>query len=308
MVFFIAGIIIAALFILGFKFYRISLHPHRHDHEESFNYELEHESIKQKYYDVLEKEEFTADSDFGYKINGLWFPNRDTNGYESKRSVIIVHGYSVNMFTSLRFLKLFLDKGFNVLIYDQRFHGKSGGKNCSMGYYEKYDLRTLVTRVLDRTGFNSTVGIHGSSMGAATAVMHAAIDDRISFTVADCPYDDLNREFAHRLKKDYKLPVFPLMYISSLITRLSMGFFFNTVSPLKDVDYIKTPILFIHGEQDDYVPPSCSIRMYEKVRGKKGLYLAKNAGHGESIFVNRDAYEKVVYRFIDNLEPVKQQD
>lgn len=302
MIFLISGIIffLSATFIFSFIFLRKSLLPETLGYEENYNQELTNGSFKEEYYKSLPKEEFDTESEFGYSLHGIWLPNGN-----SKETVIIVHGYRTNLFSSLRYLHLFFDKGYNVLIYDHRYHGKSGGKNCSMGHFEKYDLRTIVGWVINKTGPLSVVGIHGESMGAATAVLHAAIDDRIAFTIADCAYEDLFRQFAYRLKVEYKLPTFPLMYTGSLLTKIMMKFFFREVSPIRTIPHIKTPIMFIHGDSDTYVLPSNSINMYHGLRGRKGLYLTKGAKHAESIFTNKEEYTKVVYRFIDSLKTVE---
>ena len=293
-------ILLAAVFIISWRFINEFLFPETRSHEECYNRELELGSFDEKYYKGLVKEEFRTDSKYGYPLNGIWFPNGD-----SRDTVILVHGYRASLFTSLRYLRLFHEKGFNVLIYDQRHHGKSGGTGCTMGSHERFDLCTIVSWVIDRTGPLSRVGVHGESMGAATAVMHASIDDRIAFTIADCPYEDLFRQFAYRLKAEFRLPAFPFMYIGSLLSRIRLKFFFHEVSPIKEVPKIKTPILYIHGDADDYVPTSHSVHMYQTTRARKGLYLAEGAGHAESIFKDPKGYEKVVFRFIDSLKPVE---
>ena len=293
-------LILAALAVISIVFIKKSLVPETDGYEENFKKEIERGSIDEKYYNALTKEDFYTDSEYGYPLHGIWFPNG-----ESKETVVIVHGYTANLFTSMRYIRLFFEKGYNVLIYDHRFHGKSGGDYCSMGYFEKYDLRTMVGWVIKKTGPLSVVGVHGESMGAATAVLHAAIDDRIAFTIADCPYDDLRRQFAYSLKVKYKLPSFPIMYTGSLAAKIMFKFFFKDVSPIGSIPHIKTPVMFIHGDSDRYVPTSCSVNMYHSMRARKGLFLAKGAKHAESIFADREDYTKVVYRFIDSLKKVE---
>ena len=298
--FIIITIILIILLFSGYYFTKVSLYPTTHDSEETYNKELSDGYIDDLYYKNLEKQEVYIDSDYGYKLHGIWFPNKD-----SKKTMIICHGYTMNLNGAIRYMNMFYKTGFNVLIYDHRYHGKSGGESCSMGYYEKLDLKTCVTWVINKIGKDSIIGTHGESMGAATVLMHAAIDERISFTIADCPFESVYEQFKYRLKIQYKLPPFPFLTFANLVTKIKVKIFYKDIAPIKTIENIKIPILFIHGDSDTFIPYSHTQHMYDLKEGPKQLYLAKGADHAESYCVNKDEYKKAVYKFLDSIDELK---
>jgi fermentation-respiration switch protein FrsA (DUF1100 family) len=256
--------------------------------------ECEKNNMDKEAFDRLHKEEFKLMSQYGYELHGYFFPNND-----SKKTVIICHGITVNLFCSVKYMDMFLKRGFNVLIYDHRNHGKSGGSNTTFGYYEKYDLKACTDWVYKRCGNNSLVGLHGESMGAAIALQNAAIDPRIAFCVADCSFSDLTMLLRYRLKVEYRLPFFPAMQLADLFVRLRTGMKLKDISPLRDVSNIEAPVFFIHGMDDLYILPQMSIDMYRAKKGIKMLYLAPNARHADAFTKNRDEYDRLIGEFLD---------
>lgn len=281
------------LFFGGRYLAGLSLCPKTESRDETYARELKNGAIDEDFYKKLPKQEVCISSEYGYKLHGLWFSNND-----SKNTIIICHGHTVNLNSAIRYMKIFYTRGFNVLIYDHRYHGESGGEYCTMGFYEKFDLKSWVTWVIGKTGENSIIGTHGESMGASTVLMHAAIDDRISFTISDCPFESVYEEFKYRLKVEYKLPPFPLLQIANLFTKIRTKTFYGNIAPIKVICDIKTPVLFIHGDNDNYVPCSHTIHLYQLKKGFKQLYIAKGAEHAKSFNVDKAEYEKVVHCFL----------
>ncbi len=244
-------------------------------------------------------ENITVKSTFGYDLCAKWLPYP-----ESKKTVIFAHGFSVNMAASLRFLEVFQLKGYNIFIYDHRYHGKSGGKNCTLGFYEKQDLITCISWVYDKVGNGATVGLHGESMGASTSILAAAEDKRIAFVVADCPYADLYDEAKHQLTQRFgRISVF-LLFLANIMNYLRAGHRYKTISPIKVINNSVAPMLFIHGDSDTFTPPESSVKMHEVYNGKKQLYISKGAIHGHSIHVDRQKYRDVVHEFLNSIEGV----
>jgi uncharacterized protein len=289
-------ILIGILIYVGYYFSKIVMYPKVIDYDETYKMELDQGNISKGYFESLPKEEISIESSYGYKLHGFWIPNKN-----SKKTMVFCHGITHSLFGSIKYVDIFYSQGFNVLVYDHRFHGKSEGNNATFGYHEKYDLKTCIDWVMNKLGKDSLVGTHGESMGAATVLQHAAIDNRVSFVIADCPYESAREEFVYRLRVDHKLPPFPLLNIASLINKVKTGAFYKDMCPIRHMPNLETPILFIHGDADTYIPCSHSINLYNSKKGVKELYVAKGAKHASSILVDRNKYEEVVDTFLRNL-------
>ncbi len=288
--------IIGSLVYIGYYFTNITLYPKTFNYDESYELEVANGCFDDKYYKELDKEEIYIDTNFNYKLHGIWIPHKN-----SKKTIIFAHGFNYTLYGSIKYMDMFYKKGFNVLVYDHRFHGHSGGENCTMGYYEKYDLQSCVDWVINKVGSDSIIGTHGESMGAATVLMHAALDNRINFAVADCPFESVKEQYTYRLKIEYKLPSFPIINLTNLVTKMRINAFYGDVSPISTIGSVKTPILFIHGDSDKYIPYSNTINLFNAKKGTKKLYLAKGADHAKSFIVDKLHYEEVVNEFLSEV-------
>jgi fermentation-respiration switch protein FrsA (DUF1100 family) len=157
----------------------------------------------------------------------------------------------------------------------------------------------IVDWVQQKVGPNAVIGTHGESMGAAISIQHAVIDPRIKFIIEDCSFSDLWDQLKYRLKMDYHLPAFPFLYLANMMSKVLTGMDFHKISPKNDVQHIQSPMLFIHGEQDDFIPVSMAYELYEnKVSGEKKLFIPNNAKHATSFWDNQIEYESVIREFL----------
>lgn len=273
------------------------IHPLVKSREEVLNIECGRGNINIAAFERFPREEVSIPSPYGYRLQGLYFPNGD-----SRKTVIICHGITYTIYGSVKYMKMFMKRGYNVLIYDHRNHGDSGGKNTTFGYYEKFDLKACTDWVVERCGSGCIIGLHGESMGAAVALQNIAIDPRIAFCIADCPFSDLAELLLYRLKVEYGFPAFPSMELTRFFSWLRTGMKLKSISPIRDMANTDTPVFFVHGKEDSYIPARMSIDMYNVKNGAKKLYLAPNSRHAESVLMNREEYDGLVGEFLGEVE------
>lgn len=293
---FILTLIIITIFIIGWHFSSMVIYPKVQKYNYTYDTEVEKGKIEIEEFNTLEKQEVYIDSQYDYKIHGLFFPN---NG--SRKIIILCHGITWSLYCSVKYMDMFLKKDFAIFIYDHRNHGLSGGRDTSFGYYEKYDLKKCTDWLFDKLGKNIIIGLHGESMGAGIALQNIAIDDRVNFCIEDCGYSDAQELFKHRLNKDYNINISPIVKLSSKISKIRVGWDFKDVSPITTLPMVKIPILFIHGENDEYVPTYMCKQMYSVTKSYKDMYIAPNAGHAEAYWNNKDEYEKKVCKFLSDI-------
>lgn len=270
------------------------LRPRKVSSDREFKMGVKLGRFNEEDYRKTKKKKFMICSDYGYNLSCELLES----GSSDNKIAILCHGFSHGKYKSLIYAGVFLKLGYNVLIYDHRNHGLSGKAHTSMGYYEKYDLKKIVDWCLDFYGSDCKIVTHGESMGGATVLLHLEIDNRVTCIIADCAYSDLRELLKHQIKHYYHLPQF-LIPLESFITYVRAGFWYGEVSPIKVVKNTNTPILFIHGKRDTYVPTRMSRKMYDSKPDKKAIYLVARAGHANSCETNKRGYEKRVRDFLN---------
>ena len=290
-------IILSYILFIGFFFTNKMMFIKKKSDKEIIDRETSFGLFNQDVFDTLEKKHFSLPSQFGYSIKGSLIAPHDTNRY-----IIICHGVTVNRLNSVKYMNLFLQKGWNVVIYDHRRHGESGGKTTSYGHYEKFDLQSVVHWLKKEAGESIVLGIHGESMGAVTSLLYAGmVEDGADFYIADCPFTELEAQLLYRLKVEYKVPSPLVMPIAKPFVRLRDKYSIKGVSPLNAIANIENPVLFIHSKDDDYVPVEMSKQLYEKKRGPKKLYIAEKGAHAMSYAKNRQQYAEIIDKFLDEI-------
>ena len=229
-------------------------------------------------------------------LAGWWIPAGDEATTKAADTIVMCHGQDGSMDGDTRQMVPLHDAGFNVLMFDFRAHGRSGGGCVSFGMYEKEDLLGAIDYLVEDRGIES-VGVLGFSMGAAVALITAALSERVCAVVADSSFGRLRTTLTGwGTLRGVPYPIARLyagwvLLIASLRTEGRMD---QTDPILWTVHIGKRPILFIHGARDPYVPAYEVDRMASLAEGPVQVWTVDNAGHREAYAVDPVEYNRRV--------------
>lgn len=216
-------------------------------------------------------------------------------------TVIMSHGYRGNRHESgagfFALAQFLLNDGYRVLMYDFRNSGESDGTLTSIGVMERYDVLGAVSFIESR--FDEPIMLYGVSMGASASLSAAALTDDVTAVIADSPFSDLESYLEANLPVWTNLPSFPFTPLTmGLIPRLT-GITPSELSPIKDLEAIyPRSVLFIHGDQDEYIPHSESIEMASTYEDAFELWIPEGADHVQGFYKHPEAYMSLVQQFL----------
>lgn len=190
-------------------------------------------------------------------------------------TVVVLHGIADNRESAVWIAERLVPQGFDVLAYDSRANGESGGDACTYGFYEKRDL----SRALDRLGVRRAILI-GNSLGAAVALQAAAEEARVIGVVAADTFSDLRtiaRERAPFFASSAQIK--DALALAEKEGRFRVA----DVSPVDAARRIHVPVMLLHDAQDRETPPSHSERVFAALAGPRKLRIVGGAGHGEAL-------------------------
>ena len=232
----------------------------------------------------------------GLKLHATYFP------YEgSKKVVICFHGYTSEGLNDYSTLAIFYRKHqYNLLIVDERAHGRSEGKYIGFGCLDRHDAKLWIQKAIERVGEDCRILLHGDSMGGSTVLMTTGLElpSQVKAAISECAFTSAWEVFSSVLKSSYHLPPFPIMQIANQMVKKNAGYELDECNARGEVAKAKVPILFIHGEEDSFVPCSMVHELYEACQTQKKLVIVKGAGHVESCYKDAVLYEGAIESFI----------
>jgi alpha-beta hydrolase superfamily lysophospholipase len=118
----------------------------------------------------------------GTTLRGWWIPSERP----STRTLVFVHGLATNRTITLPFHEVGDRLDANVLMFDLRAHGDSGGRTVTLGWREKDDVLAAIEFVRREKPQQARVGI---SMGAASMAQAASeIEPPLAGVILDSSY------------------------------------------------------------------------------------------------------------------------
>lgn len=186
----------------------------------------------------------------------------------------------------------------NVLIVDQRACGRSEGRVITFGIRESRDCLTWIEFIRSTFGNDVKILLTGISMGASTVMIAAGRDlpDNVVGVLADCGFTSA-KAIIKKVIRQRKLPADLLYPFVRWGARLYGGFDPEETSSLEAMRRCRLPIIFYHGESDDYVPCDMSRENYAACTAPKQLVTVPGAGHGLAFMLDQDAYIRTLAEF-----------
>ena len=222
---------------------------------------------------------------------------------------VCMHGYHDTYESMGAIARHYNELGWNVLLPDQRGHGRSEGDYVGWGYDERLDVLGWVNWIVRRDP-KAEILLHGVSMGGASVLMATggALPKQVKAAVSDCSYTTIEAQIRHLLRKtEVELPVrLPTGLLFNRLRKTALrraGFDIRLASPVEAVGRSKTPTLFIHGVDDDFVPSSMMGTLYQAARCPKSFLWMPGAGHAASVGTNESLYWTAVSTFLRDYFP-----
>ena len=267
---------------------------------------------EQYYHNIIAGDQFLKEhnaqpvkirSDDGLLLYGEYVPADNPKG-----TILLAHGYRSNK--CLEFGTVFdfyHNKGLNILVVDQRAHGKSEGKYITFGVKESRDMQAWIRYHNENIGLYPMI-LSGLSMGASTMLYLADVElpDNVRGIIADCGFTSPKEIIATVYRRTIHLPAGPSLWAADLFARMLAGFSLTEKDTTKSLANSKLPVLMVHGVADGFVPCEMTRQGYDACTGKKKLLLVEGADHGVSFLVDRLRYAQLVTDFLkENLEGIQ---
>lgn len=222
-------------------------------------------------------------------IKGWFIPRPDSN-----KTIILMHGWGMNradVFKNTHFLH---DLGYNLMYFDFRALGESGGKTSSIGYLEVKDLQAAIAFLKATRPFAAEkIGLYGLSMGAMVAICEAAQNPEIKCVVAEASYYSFRRVVSRWAWVHNKIPYFPLIPIILHYIRRNLRVNPEHYSPKYNIPKIAPrPVFIIHGRYDNLVPAAQAKMLYKRAGEPKEIWLVPGAKHNKCAEVGGFEYKQ----------------
>jgi len=227
----------------------------------------------------------------GLKLHGLWIPAEKPVG-----TMLLAHGYhSTYLVDFSSALASYHDQGLNLLVPDQRSHGKSEGKYTTFGVKESRDMVDWID-YHNQQLWNGPIVLSGMSMGASTVLytVDEALPQNVRGVIADCGFLSPAAIIAKVFKDVTHLPAIPWIWGAELFAKLLAGFSLWEKDSRRCLVNNQLPVLLVHGKADDFVPCSMTQRAFASCGGDKAILLVEGAGHGVSFLKDKQAYRACV--------------
>ena len=299
-----AAVLLAAVLVIAYICYRMAFYAPRKEEPQTDEIQIPEGEIYEVFREPMEKwarevramkcEQMSTTSFDGLRLSGRFYEYAPGAPVE-----LMFHGYRGSAERDLSGgVQRCFALGRSALIVDQRCSGKSGGHVITFGIREHKDCLSWLGFMRERFGSDVKIILTGISMGASTVLMAAGerLPDNVIGVLADCGYSS-PKEIICKVICQMGLPVKLSYPFVKLGARLFGGFDLEENSPVEAMKKATVPVIFFHGEDDDFVPCEMSRQNYDACASRKMLVTVPGAGHGLSYPVAPERYLQALRDF-----------
>lgn len=202
-----------------------------------------------------------------------------------RKTAVTIHGYTSNPMHMMPIARMFRDSlGYNVILPHLHYHGFSQGASIQMGWKDRLDVMKWME--MAHGYFSDTLQVvHGISMGGATTMMISGeeLPSYVRGFVEDCGYTSVWDQFSKEIKERFGFGEFPVLYSADFVNWLRYGWRFKEASSVDQLAKCELPMLFIHGDEDTFVPYYMLEQNYNaKTQGYREMWSVPGVAHGDS--------------------------
>lgn len=221
--------------------------------------------------------------------------------YENN-TIILVHWHEANHEAMYPIAEMFLEKGWNVVLYDQRAHGQNTAKTVTFGYLESQDLQEVIDFTYEKSN-GATIGALGQSMGAATIAYYSGTkhaNQYLDFAVVDSAFTGMYDEIYWQISKLNELfPSTTLTNLGNAFCKLIYGYRFSDINISKQMRSNNIPTLIMHSKQDSKCPFYMGEELYNSISHSDKRFIVFNSSeHLFSFWDETERYQRSVFSFI----------
>lgn len=221
------------------------------------------------------------------RIHGWWIPANSNDFREEFPVLLYLHGNGSHIGCHLKNVVNFHQLGLSVFLIDYRGYGYSSDRFPSESSVYQDGERALNYLIQERGIKREKIFVYGHSLGGAIGIHTASQVEKLGGLIIEGSFTSM-REMIDYLGYYWMFPINLLLHQR-----------FNSADKIPK---IKTPLLFIHGTEDEVVPAQMSEKLYQLAAEPKQLYKIVGAGHNNLTEVAGHTYQKIIKDFLEWVE------
>ncbi|MBQ7564082.1 MAG: alpha/beta hydrolase [Lachnospiraceae bacterium] len=254
---------------------------------------LKKRSDARKWVTLQELSHYHITSDDGLRLHAALLPAK----HPSKRYAFCIHGFhcsGIREFDTIA--RFYYEHDINCFMIDQRSHGDSEGTYITYGVKESDDCIKWLKFMRKEFGDDIEIILHGVSMGAATVMLMSGkmLPNNVVFAVSDCGYSTLKDQLYHNFEQRH-IPASAAYRLYRTAAKLHADFDPDECNPIEGVEKSNIPIIFAHGERDDFVPFDMVYANFDACPSPvKRLVTVPEAEHAQAFQIGDDLKEAIL--------------